>query len=72
MRAVIPRVAYCVLFLQLFPCCLGIKQDVILGPGQTTRFFTRFCTQQKIEEKIEPFGHLVECVEWSRVMLSEV
>ena len=34
--------------------------ECILGPGQTTRFFTRFFTLQKIEEKIEPFGHLVE------------
>ena len=33
---------------------------LILGPGQTTRFFTRFFTRPKIEEKIEPFGHLVE------------
>ena len=31
-----------------------------LGPGQTTRFFTRFFTRQKIAEKIVPFGHLVD------------
>ena len=36
------------------------KNSIFLGPGQTTRFFTRFLTQQKIEEKVEPFGHLVE------------
>ena len=35
-------------------------EGILLGPGQTTRFFTRFFTRQKIEETIEPFGHLVE------------
>ena len=39
-------------------CCHMLCK--VLGPGQTTLFFTRFFTRQKIEEKVEPFGHLVE------------
>ena len=61
------RYAYCKqgflssihLIVSIFSIVEQVNIVCPLGPGQTTRFFTRFVLRQIIEGKFEPFGHLV-------------